>query len=55
MGYIGLDDWDAAFEWMDKAVEMRDPMIMPIKTFAFLDPVRGDARYRALLHRMHLD
>jgi len=28
---------------------------MPIKTFPFLDPVRHDARYRALLHKMHLD
>jgi hypothetical protein len=53
--HIGLDDWDAAFEWMDRAVEGRDPIIMPIKTFPFLDPVRGDARYRALLHKMHLD
>ena len=55
MGYIGLNDWDAAFEWMDRAVEGRDPIIMPIKTFPFLDPVRADARYHALLHKMRLD
>ena len=51
---IGLDDWDRAFTWMDRAIETRDPIIMPIKTFPFLDPVRGDARYRALLDKMHL-
>ncbi len=51
---IGLDDWDRAFEWMDRAIETRDPIIMPIKTFPFLDPVRSDARYRALLDKMHL-
>jgi tetratricopeptide (TPR) repeat protein len=55
LGYIGLADWDAAFEWMDKAIEIRDPIIMPIKSFPFLDPVRGDARYQVLLQKMHLE
>jgi serine/threonine-protein kinase len=55
MGYVGLEDWDAAFEWMDKAIEGRDPIIMPIKSFPFLDPVRGDERFRSLLRRMHLE
>jgi len=53
-GYIGLGEWDAAFEWLDKAYEVRDPLIMPIKSFSFLDPVRDDPRYRALLRRMNL-
>jgi TolB-like protein len=55
LGYIGLDDWDAGFEWIDRAIEVRDPIIMAIKSFPFLDQVRGDARYRALLHKMHLE
>ena len=55
MGYVGLEDWDAAFEWMDKAIEGRDPIIMPIKSFPFLDPVRDDARFRTLLRKMRLD
>ena len=45
LGHIGLGDWDAAFEWLDRAIEARDPIVMPIKTFPFLDPVRGDPRY----------
>jgi TolB-like protein/tRNA A-37 threonylcarbamoyl transferase component Bud32 len=53
-GHIGLGDWNAAFEWLDRAIEGRDPLVMPIKTYPFLDPVRGDARYLALLHRMNL-
>lgn len=53
--HVGLDDWDGAFEWMDRAIETRDPIIMPIKSYPFLDPVRGDARYGALLKKMHLD
>jgi len=54
-GYIGLGDWDPAFEWLDRAIEGRDPLVMPIKTYQFLDPVRDDPRYRALLRKMNLD
>jgi TolB-like protein/predicted Ser/Thr protein kinase len=54
-GYIGLQDWDAAFEWLDRAVEGRDPLIMPIKTYYVLDAVRDDPRYRALLRKMNLE
>jgi serine/threonine-protein kinase len=53
--HVGLGDWDAALDWMDRAIEARDPIIMPIKSFPFLDPVRGDARYQALLRKMHLE
>jgi hypothetical protein len=53
-GYIGLSDWERAFEHLDEAIEVRDPLVMPIKTYPFLEPVRGDARYRALLRRMNL-
>ena len=51
---VGLGDWDGAFAWMDRAIEARDPIIMPIKSFPFLDPARGDARFEALLRKMHL-
>jgi serine/threonine-protein kinase len=54
LGHVGLDDWDAAFHWWDQAVEVRDPIIVPIKTFPFFDPVRDDPRYRAMLCRMNL-
>ena len=54
-GYIGLGDWDGAFEWLDRAVEGRDPLVMPIKTYLFMDPVRDDPRYRALLRKMNLE
>ena len=53
-GYIGLGEWDAAFEWLDRAVEGRDPLIMPIKTYHILDGVRDDPRYHALLCKMNL-
>jgi adenylate cyclase len=50
----GLQEWDAAFDWLNAAVEQRDPLIMPIKSYPFLDPVREDQRYAALLEKMHL-
>jgi len=53
--HIGLGDWDAALEWMDRAIEGRDPIIMPIKSYPFLDPVRSDPRYHALLRKMHFE
>ena len=55
LGYVGLGDWDAALHWMDKAIDGRDPIIVPIKTFPFLDPIRGDARFQALLTKMRLE
>ena len=54
LGHVGLEDWDAAFHWWDRAVEVRDPLVVPVKTFPFFDPVRGDPRYRAILRRMNL-
>lgn len=53
--YFGLGDADNAFLWMERAVEARDPIIMPVKTFPFLDPFRTDPRYRALLRKMNLE
>ena len=55
LGHIGLNQWDDAFAWLNQAIDQRDPIIMPVKSFPFLDPVRNDARYQALLHRMNLD
>jgi TolB-like protein len=54
LAYIGLSEWDRAFEWLDRAVDGRDPIIMPIRTYPFLDPVRGDGRFVALLRKMRL-
>jgi len=54
LGHVGLDDWDSAFDWWNQAIEVRDPLIMPIKTFPFFDPVRDDPRYLAMLRRMNL-
>ena len=53
--HIGLGETDEFFEWMNRAIDARDHMIMPIKTYPFLDPIRADSRYQPLLRRMRLD
>jgi tetratricopeptide (TPR) repeat protein len=52
--YLGLRDLDRAFEWLDRAVEARDQLMMPIKSYAFFDPIRADPRFHSLLRKMRL-
>ena len=53
--HLGLREVDSAFEWMNRAVEECDQYMMPIKTYGFLDPIRTDPRYTALLRKMNLE
>ena len=53
--HLGLGETDEAFAWMDRAIDARDPMMVPIKTYWFLDPIRDDPRFHALLRRMNLE
>jgi TolB-like protein len=51
--YAGLGDKDAAFEWLERAYQRR--IIWFLKVHPFLDPLRRDPRYSALLHKSGLD
>lgn len=53
--YYGLGDVDNALAWMDRAVDARDYMMIPIQSYPFLDPIRSDPRYLALLKKMNYD
>lgn len=55
LGHAGLGEWNTVLEKLDKAIEARDPLVMPIKTYPFLDPIRSDPRYHALLKKMNLE
>lgn len=50
--YVQLGDVDDAFASLDKAVEVRDPGLKFLKRDPFLDPIRRDPRYAALLERL---
>jgi hypothetical protein len=52
--YVGLGEFDQGLAWMDRAIDDRDSIIIPIKTYAFLDPLRADPRFSALLRKMNL-
>jgi len=53
--HLALGDTDDFFTWMDRAFDGRDQMIGPLKTYPFLDPVRADPRFLALLRKMNLE
>jgi len=53
--HIGLGEVDGFFEWMHRAIDARDHMITPIKTYPFLDGIRDDPRYMELLRKMNLE
>jgi serine/threonine-protein kinase len=55
LAHIGLQDYDQAFEWLNKAYEDRDEEMMNLKVDPVLDPLRNDPRFRTLLQRMRLD
>jgi hypothetical protein len=50
-----LGEIDEAFAWMDRAIDEIDPMMAPIKSYPFLDPIRSDPRFGALLRKMNLE
>jgi TolB-like protein len=52
--HFGLGEVEDGFAWLDRAVEARDHMMTPIKTYPFLDSFRSDPRYLALLSKMKL-
>ena len=53
--HLGLGESDDALIWMARAIQERDANIFPIRSYPFLDPLRGDPRFAALLRRMNLE
>jgi hypothetical protein len=47
--YVGLEDWQRAFAWLDKAVEVRSWEMPMLKASPMFDRLRSDSRYPALL------
>jgi tetratricopeptide (TPR) repeat protein len=51
--HAGLGEKDQAFEWLEKAYELRDQGMSFLKVEPPLDPLRSDPRFQDLLRRMH--
>lgn len=52
--YIGLDEKDLAFQWLERAFEERSEMIPWLKVGADCDSLRSDPRFHTLLCRCGL-
>ena len=51
--YAQAGDKDRAFAALTKALEVKDAGLTGLRTDPFLDPIRGDRRYAALLKRLN--
>jgi TolB-like protein/Flp pilus assembly protein TadD len=52
--YVGLEDKDRAFEWLEKALEARSWELPLLKVDPIFETVRADRRFPALLDRLGL-
>ncbi len=53
--YLGLGDNERAFVWLERAYQEKAEILCYLKVHPFFDPLRGDSRYRNLVHRVGLD
>ncbi len=53
--YTALGDRDTAFDYLDRAIQDRDPNILGLKSNPVFDGLRNEERYRALLRKMQLE
>jgi len=50
--YLGLDEFDQAFAWLDKAYEERDLWLIIVSIDQAFDGIRADPRFGALLDKI---
>jgi len=53
--YDGLGDLDKAFDWFEKAVDEREPLIFHVGVHPNYDRLRTHPRYKGLLAKMNLE
>lgn len=54
MIHVGLQQYDTAFEWLEKSLEERTIWLGYLNVEPQLDPLRADSRFRSLLRRVGL-
>lgn len=52
--HIGLGAYDAAFDWLERALEEHSALLISLPSFGFWDPIRSDERFTQLLDEMGL-
>jgi tetratricopeptide (TPR) repeat protein len=53
--YLGLDDNEQAFVWLEKAYQEQSNILGLLKVHPHFDPLRGDPRFADLVRRVGLD
>lgn len=51
--YVGLNEKDEAFEWLEKAFNDRSAGMIFLKVEPMFDPIRSDPRFQDLLRRVN--
>ena len=54
LGYARLGEIEKAFEWLEEAVRRRAGFVIYAKVHPWLDGLRSDPRYDAILKTMNL-
>jgi tetratricopeptide (TPR) repeat protein len=52
--YTGLGEFDAAFHWLEVALEQHTSTLLLLRAGLMFDPLRADPRFADLLSRLHL-
>ena len=52
--YAQLGEKDLAFQWLDKAIENRNYLVLYLRVVPNLDPLRSDPRFANILRRVNL-
>ena len=52
--YLGLDDNQQAFHWLEQAYKEKSNILQFLKTHPYFDPIRGDPRFTDLVRRVGL-
>jgi tetratricopeptide (TPR) repeat protein len=52
---LGLGEIDSAFDWLDRAIDAHEGMILTLPVQPLYDPLRSHPRYHALLRKMNLE
>jgi TolB-like protein/DNA-binding winged helix-turn-helix (wHTH) protein/Flp pilus assembly protein TadD len=53
--YLGMEDREQAFAWLERAYQEQSNILQFLRVHPHFDPLRGDPRFKDLLHRVGLD
>ncbi len=54
LAHLGMEDYERAFEWLDRALDHRSRDLVLLGVSPIVDPVRGSARFKDFMQRAAL-